>query len=122
MGKQRRTRSELLRERSRDLRHPRNMAEATLWHELRGRRFAGFKFRRQHVLGPYIVDFYCAEAQLVIELDGATHRGREDYDRIRQDWLEQQGLKVIRCPNHELYENLEGLLEVIWTACRERRG
>jgi very-short-patch-repair endonuclease len=78
------------------------MAEAALWHELRGRRFAGFKFRRQHVLGPFIVDFYCAEAQLILELDGFTHRGKEDDDGRRQAWLEQLGLKVIRCPNHEL--------------------
>jgi adenine-specific DNA-methyltransferase len=119
-SKQRRSKSSLLQQRAREMRHAGNLPEASLWRELRGRRFSGLKFRRQHPLGRYIVDFYCAAAQLVVELDGVTHRGRETSDQQRQDWLEAQGLKVLRCPNHELYENLDGLLEAIWHACRER--
>ena len=109
-----------LKQWSRELRRPKNMAEAMLWRELRGRKLSHFKFRRQHVLGPYIVDFYCAAAQLVVELDGETHRTKQVYDRQRQAWLEGQGLSVIRCPNEDVYENLDGLMEVIWQVCRER--
>jgi very-short-patch-repair endonuclease len=66
------------------------------------------------------VDFYCAVAQLVIELDGVTHRDRAVMDRDRQKWLEARGLKVLRCTNEDLYENFDGLLEAIWLACRSR--
>ena len=102
------------------MRYAGNLPESLLWKALRGRRFAGFKFRRQHPIGRYIVDFYCAAAQLVIELDGVTHRDRAHIDRDRQEWLEERGLKVLRCHNEELYENFDGLLEAIWYACQTR--
>src|SRR5262249_52612040 len=101
-----------------DLRRRSTDAERILWQELRGRRFAELRFRRQQPIGPYIVDFYCSKAKLIVELDGQTHRGRELRDRARQTWLEHEGLRVVRAGNEDVYENLEGVLEAVWEACR----
>ena len=107
-------------ERARELRQDANLPERILWEQLRGRRFQGFKFRRQHPIGPYVVDFYCAAASVVLELDGETHRNKADYDTRRNQKLEECGLLVVRCPNVELYENLDGLMEKVWQVCCER--
>ncbi|MBC8113218.1 MAG: DUF559 domain-containing protein, partial [Candidatus Saccharimonas sp.] len=115
-----RNRDTTRRVRARELRQDANLPERILWEQLRGRRFQGFKFRRQHPIGPYVVDFYCAAASLVLELDGETHRGKADYDALRQQKLEECGLLVLRCPNVELYENLDGLMEKVWQVCCER--
>ena len=112
----------LSKERARRLRREATPAEKILWPELRGRRFAGFKFRRQHVLGPFIVDFYCARAALVVELDGETHLGRERPDLERQAWLEDRGLLVLRFWNNAVYDDHEVALETIWRACEARRS
>jgi very-short-patch-repair endonuclease len=95
-------------------------AERILWRQLRGRRFASLKFRRQHVLGGYILDFYCPVRRLVIEVDGETHIGREAHDQRRQQWLEQQGLKVLRFWNNEVYDERDVVLEAIWQECEKR--
>lgn len=79
-------------------------AEHLMWQLLRAKRFMGLKFRRQHVISPYIVDFYCHELGLVIELDGSQH-GAEDaieYDVERTKFLEAVNLKVVRYWNHEI--------------------
>ena len=90
-------------------------AEILLWNELRGRRFKGFKFRRQHPISFYIVDFYCHQAKLVIEADGNVHQSDENqtYDLNRTQVLESLGLKVIRFKNEEVLENLSWVLETI---------
>src|SRR4051794_23000275 len=100
-------RNRLLRDRSRQLRKDQTPAEARLWRELRNRRFVGFKFRRQHAIGPFIADFYCPEAGLIIELDGESHFGRADYDRQRQEWLESRSLKVLQFFNNDIPTNLD---------------
>lgn len=94
-------------------------AEQRLWRLLRDRRLSGFKFRRQHWRGPYITDFYCAAARLVIELDGDSHTedGAVEADRERSAFLESRGLRVLRFWNAEVYENEDGVLEAIWQAC-----
>jgi very-short-patch-repair endonuclease len=74
-------------------------AEAALWDILRDRRCLGFKFRRQHAIGPYIVDFYCAEAGLVIEVDGPIHDRQTENDAGRTEFLEARGLSVLRFNN-----------------------
>ena len=109
-------------EHARELRQDANVPEQLLWEALRSRRFKGFKFRRQHAIGPYVADFYCAAASLIVELDGETHRDKADNDARRQAALERQELFVLRCANHEFYENFEGLLEKIWLVCCERTG
>ena len=111
-----------LDETARTLRHELTPAEKKLWNAIRNRQLDGLKFRRQHPVGRFILDFFCAELRLVIELDGATHLGREDQDAFRQAWLESQRLMVIRCPNHEFLQGVDELLELVWRHCCERTG
>ena len=96
-------------------------AEAVLWKSLQRGRLLEMKFRRQHSIGRYIVDFYCPERRLVIELDGAHHFGPtiEPYEEERTRHLESLNLKVIRFENRDVLENLEGVLEVIKSALIE---
>ncbi len=89
-------------------------AEALLWQQLRGRRFQSFKFRRQRALGPYILDFVCLEAGLVIEIDGGQHSEQQAYDQRRTALIESQGLAVIRFWNHEVMNETPAVLEKIW--------
>ncbi len=96
--------------------------ERLLWRQLRNRHLAGFKFRRQHPLPPYVLDFYCAELMLVVELDGGQHyddAGREK-DRVRTDYLQRKGLDVLRFSNLDVLQNLEGVLAEIlrWVEAR----
>ena len=87
--------------------------EARLWSRLRARQFQGLKFRRQHGIGPYIVDFYCPEQSLVIEVDGDSHAGAEQImkDKQREQYLRSRGLRVIRYINDDVVKNLDGVLE-----------
>jgi very-short-patch-repair endonuclease len=94
--------------------------ETVLWPRLRDRRFARFKFRRQHVLEPFIVDYYCASCRLVIELDGETHIGREVEDLARQQDLERRGLKFMRFWNTQIFDELDSVLEAIFQECERR--
>jgi len=95
-------------QRARTLRKTSTDAEALLWSRLRNRRFHDLKFRRQVPLGRYIVDFYCHELRLVVELDGGQHS--EKADRARTLWLESEGYRVERFWNHEVLENADGVL------------
>lgn len=91
----------------RELRRNRTPAEARLWTILRCKTM-GVKFRRQHQLGPYFVDFVCLPRRLVIEVDGGQHAASEA-DRIRDAWLWEQGFQVMRFWNHEVLDNLDGV-------------
>src|SRR5262249_10832368 len=71
-------------------------------------------------VGPYIVDFYCAQLKLVVELDGETHLGREKNDEERDAWLNQHGFKVVRFWNPLVYEDREAVEDTIWPECEER--
>jgi very-short-patch-repair endonuclease len=86
-------------------------AEVVLWTALRRRKLNGFKFRRQHPIGPYIADFACVAAKLVVEVDGATHWTPEElaHDRRRTQFLEQAGWRVLRVTNLDVFENLDGV-------------
>jgi len=99
---------------SRDLRREMTDAERLLWQHLRQRQVAGRRFRRQHPVGRYIVDFACLEAGLIIEVDGGQHADRREYDTARSAWLERQGFRVLRFWNNEVLTNLEAVREVIW--------
>jgi very-short-patch-repair endonuclease len=105
--------------RSRELRHPLTPAEQKLWGVLRNRRLASYKFRRQHPIGRFIVDFYCAQIRLVIEVDGGVHLAQYEYDTARTKWLESQGYTVIRFLNTDVTRNLVVVEEKILEACRE---
>src|SRR5262245_17397156 len=95
---------------ARQLRRDLAPAEKVLWREVRGRRFAGYRFRRQHPFEPYVLDFYCAACRLVVELDGESHLGNEEADRRRQKYLEEAGLKVLRFWNTEVFDELDAVL------------
>src|SRR5262245_52801173 len=109
-------------ERRKELRNSPTIAETVLWNHLKDRQLEGLKFRRQSSVGPYIVDFFCPEKRVVVELDGARHFGPAagDYDDRRTRYLEERGIKVIRFENRRLYKDLEGVLEEIRRMVNER--
>lgn len=101
-----------LRRFARRMRREPTPAEEALWRLLRHRRLAGFKFRRQHTYGPYILDFYCPRARLVVELDGDTHATPEGLqaDAERSAYLEARGLVILRFWNTEVADDQEAVL------------
>lgn len=104
---------------AKSMRHTATDAENLMWQLIRAKRFMNLKFRRQHVIAPYIVDFYCHELGLVIELDGSQH-GTDDaieYDAERTKFLEALNLKVVRYWNHEVLQNMDVVLEDLCNIC-----
>jgi very-short-patch-repair endonuclease len=97
----------------RRLRRDTTFPERLLWSRLRTAQVAGLKFRRQHPVGPFVVDFYCAEASLVVELDGRSHDGKADSDEQRSSYLRGLGLRVIRYTNDEVLEDIDAVVEEI---------
>lgn len=98
----------------RELRNALTPAEATLWRILKERQVYGLKFRRQHSVGPYILDFYCPALKLAIELNGESHAMREEYDDRRTDYLFRvAGITVLRFENRVVFEDLERIIEEI---------
>jgi len=97
------------------LRHNLTSAEATLWIELKGKQLEGRKFRRQHSVGPYILDFYCPSEKLCVELDGAGHFTPEGvaYDKTRTEYLNRLNIRVIRFRNLDVFEQMEKVLSEI---------
>jgi very-short-patch-repair endonuclease len=104
-----------LKPRRKDLRNNMTFAEVLLWIELKQSKLAGRKFRRQQSVGYYIVDFYCPEENLIIELDGAGHFSEEGkkYDEARTKYLESLNLRVIRFENDEVLLDMENVLKKI---------
>ncbi len=103
-------------ERVRQLRHNATEAEKKLWQALRGRRLANAKLRRQAWIGPYIADFLCLEAALVVELDGSQHVEQTEYDANRSTYLEGKGLRVLRVWNNDVERNIKAVLSGIFDA------
>lgn len=99
---------------SKILRKNQTEAEAKLWHDLRGRRCGGFKFRRQYIIDEYVVDFACVSAKLVVEIDGPTHEGREDYDAARTQHILNRGYRVVRFSNADIYDEIDAVVEAIF--------
>lgn len=95
------------------LRHNLTPAEKLFWTMVSNKKFYNLKFRKQHGIGNYIVDFYCSEKQLIIEIDGDSHFDKEgvDNDKIRTQYLESFGYKVIRYNNKSIIQNLEGVYQ-----------
>jgi very-short-patch-repair endonuclease len=88
-------------------------AEKVLWSCLRARRCGGYKFYRQYSIGKFVVDFYCHERRLVIELDGNQHKGKHEKDLERSIWIENQHIKVIRFWNSDIIGHTQEVLDVI---------
>ena len=104
---------DLLIEQAREMRkHPTN-SEASLWGELRNRKLAGYRFRRQHPIGSFIVDFSCPMRKLVIEIDGPIHKKQKAYDDTREDYLHAMGYTVLRFTNQQVGDDLSGVLKEI---------
>ncbi len=99
--------------RARALRRSATEPEVWLWQRLRGRRLGGYRFRRQHPIGPYILDFYCPSARLAIEVDGSGHLDSVEADARRTEWLGRRGVHVLRLWNHEMVAHPESALQAI---------
>ena len=102
----------VLKERRRALRRNQTDVERVFWSRVRNRHFLGLRFFRQYSVGPYILDFYCPDMKLGIELDGGQHNQAEgkEYDAARTEYLSAQGIDVIRFWNHEVLQELDGVL------------
>ena len=91
-------------------------AEKMLWSRLKGKQLKGHQFNRQKPIGSYIVDFYCLPAKLVIEVDGGQHYSPDgkEKDRVRDDYMAQNGLRVLRFSDRDIFENMDGVVETIY--------
>ncbi|MBW4622225.1 MAG: endonuclease domain-containing protein [Cyanosarcina radialis HA8281-LM2] len=98
---------------ARNLRQNLTPAEQILWQHLRNRKLHGLKFRRQHPIGRFIVDFYCPEYRLIVELDGEIHDRQVEYDMARTEQLQADGDRVLRFQNQEVLDRLSWVLEQI---------
>ena len=110
-----------MKSRSRALRRDSTKAESLLWQHLRSRRLLGCKFRRQVPIGNYIVDFLCEDPPIIIELDGGQHMEQENYDEARSTWLKANGFLVLRFWNNDIAENMEGVLESLFSTIQKAR-
>jgi very-short-patch-repair endonuclease len=104
-----------VKERRRALRKNMPLAEKLLWAKLRSKSVNGYKFRRQYSVEKYVIDFYCPQLKLAVEIDGESHfiEGAEDADRNRQSEIEQFGITFLRFTNIDIYENLDAVLSTI---------
>jgi len=103
-------------ERARHLRKNMTDTERFVWHRLRKRQLAHFKFRRQMPLGPFIIDFISLERRVILELDGGQHAELAEADQKRTEWLKEQGFRVLRFWNHEVWKDWDAIEQVLWEA------
>ena len=103
----------IMQERAKKLRKHNTDVESLLWYFLRNRNLNGYKFKRQVIITPYIVDFICQHKNLIIEIDGSQHFDNKDYDDARTEFLKSKGYRVIRFWNNEILENIENVLTKI---------
>ena len=106
--------------RARELRRNSTDAESALWQELRNRQLCGYRFKRQHPIGNYIVDFVCLERRLVVELDGGQHLDSVEYGVGRTAYLEDRGFCVVRFWNNQVLNEIDGVKEAILLALTPR--
>jgi very-short-patch-repair endonuclease len=110
----------VVRQAARDNRRMATPSESLLWKAIRGRGLAGSKFRRQHPVGPFILDFYCINARLAIEIDGPIHMKQTVADRARQNALESLGIRFLRLKSNLVEGNLSEALRLIESALADR--
>ena len=99
-----------LKQRSRDLRNQSTLSEVLLWKYVRAKQIKGFQFNRQKPLGKFIADFYCKQLKLVIEIDGSSHDGKEEYDRDRENELQKLGLRVLHILDIDVKKDIHGVV------------
>jgi adenine-specific DNA-methyltransferase len=102
-----------LKKRARELRKAGNLSEVLFWEQIKNKKFNGLDFDRQKIIGNYIVDFYCTNFNVVIEIDGGSHDDKEEYDAARDEYLKRLGLKVIHIPDADVKKNLDGVIEML---------
>ncbi len=102
-----------LKERAKALRRAGNLSEVLLWNELKNKQFSGVDFDRQKIIGNFIVDFYCAEKQIVLEIDGSSHNDKVEYDTARDAFLEGLDLTIIHFLDSDIKTNLSGVMEYL---------
>jgi very-short-patch-repair endonuclease len=100
-------------QRAKELRKAGNLAEVLFWNEVKRKKFYNLDFDRQKIIGNYIVDFYCAEKNLVIEIDGGSHDEKEEYDNIRDDYLKGLGLNIIHFLDSDVKNNFLGVFDYL---------
>jgi very-short-patch-repair endonuclease len=106
------------RQKARELRNNATPSERKLWEALKDKALDGRKFRRQHPIGPFIADFYCASERLAIEVDGSVHAEQQEYDAYRQEVIEGFGIRVVRVSNEQVENQLDEVLNKIRMAFR----
>jgi len=112
-------RNPLTQSRASELRNRLTKSEWRVWMYLRRRWLMGYKFRRQVAIGPYIADFACLSADLIVELEGDQHGNRRYEDYVRDEYLREQGFRVLRFTNNEALQQTEAVVEAILAALRE---
>ena len=110
--------SRITKDRAKALRRAMSLPEVLLWRALRAGAVEGLHFRKQHPIGPYVLDFYCHEANLCVEIDGQSHDFTADHDERRDRWLAQRGVRTLRISAKDVLENLEGVLQYIASEAR----
>jgi len=103
-----------LRDRSKELRKAGNLSEVLLWQQLHKKRFKQYDFDRQKIIGNYIVDFFCGNCNVVIEVDGSSHDDKIEYDEERDCYLEGLGLTVIHIHAKDVLNNLDGVMAMLY--------
>ncbi|MCL1858994.1 MAG: DUF559 domain-containing protein [Oscillospiraceae bacterium] len=103
----------MLRERAKELRKAGNLCEVLLWKQLHMKKFKQYDFDRQKIIGDYIVDFYCINCGVIIEIDGSSHDDKIEYDGERNHYLEGLGLIVIHIPAKHILNNLSGVMVML---------
>jgi ATP-dependent DNA helicase RecQ len=104
-------------DRARELRRSETPPEDLLWLALRNGQLGGMKFRRQHPIGPYIVDFYCHATKLVVEVDGMSHDDKMAQDAVKSKHIESQGLRLLRVTNEDVMHDLDAVTREIARLC-----
>jgi very-short-patch-repair endonuclease len=102
-----------LKQRARELRKAGNLSEVLFWNVVKNKQLNGQDFDRQRVIGNYIVDFYCHEYALVVEIDGSSHDDKQAYDQVRDEYLQALGLKVLHVQDVDVKQNLAGVVELV---------
>lgn len=108
-----------LKDRAKELRKAGILSEVLLWQELKSRKFLNLDFNRQKVIGNYIVDFYCDDLRLVIEIDGSSHDDKQEYDSIRDLYLLGLDLKVLHIQDIDVKNNLDGVMRYLVDYCEK---
>lgn len=105
--------NQIQKDRRRELRKNQTEAENILWQKIRGRKMNNLKFHRQYSVGPYILDFFCPQIRLNIELDGEQHKDAREYDRERELFLKDKDITIIRFWNSEVLDKIENVCKII---------